>query len=218
MEWKITNTSELKQYGSEINQMYIDSYSKIGAIAFVDGFDGMSNYYPCSAYMLNDTKDILQGIILYWKSDYGNKIGLVISLNADIGKQYVVPKLCELLKTPGFYVELSDALEYLVRKSGITNIKDKSLILQIIQDIKETDIFYGNDERRNQYKLGKEPSPEGSYLRYIYGIGIHRKAIYGIPCFKKKFNRNNCARKCINTGGRRITRKRVSKKFLRKSS
>jgi len=209
MEWSINNTSKLKRYSSEIEQMFIDSYSKIGAVSFLEGFNGMSNYYPCSAYILNSLDDtqIIQGIIMYWKSDYGNKIGLVISRDPDIGKKHVIPKLVELLKTPGFYVELSDALEYLVRKAGLQNINDSSIILKLIPGIKDDDIFTENDKRREEYKLGKEFSPHGSYIRHIHGIGLHRKALYGIPCFEKQFNTNTCSRKCIYKGGKKTRRK-----------
>ena len=44
------------------------------------------------------------------------KISLVIFLNSAIAKCDVIPKLYELLNTPGFYVELGYALEYLIDK------------------------------------------------------------------------------------------------------
>ena len=127
MEWKISSTNELENYSEKIFQMYENSYKSIGLIDF-GGWDGLKNYLNCSCYLLVDTYNTnkeLYGVILYWLSDYGNKISLVISNTPEIAKTYVIPKLVELLKTPGFYIELSDALEYLVRKAGLDNIKNK---------------------------------------------------------------------------------------------
>ena len=113
LTWDIVPTSELENYGDAILQMYHDTYATLGVIDF-GGFLGMAKYYTCSAYCLNDSSQIM-AIILYWMSDYGNKIGLVNSANNEIAKNYTIPKLVELINTPGFYVELSDALEHLVR-------------------------------------------------------------------------------------------------------
>ena len=205
MEWIITESNKLDEYGEQIVKMYEESYKKIGIINF-GGWEGMKNYLNCSCYLLINTeiKNELSGIILYWLSEYGNKISLVISLTPQIAKTYVIPKLVELLKTPGFYIELSDALEYLVRKEGLENIKDIDTIQKLIPSLKDTDIFTVDDVRTKEYPLNKEkqiPAPAGSYLREIKDIGIHRKALYGLPCLSKKFDGDGCDRKCIPTGG-----------------
>ena len=147
---------------------------------------------------------------MYWLSDYGNKISLVISNTPEIAKTYVIPKLVELLKTPGFYIELSDALEYLVRKAGLDNIKNKEKIKKLIPHLKNEDIFDENDERLSIYPLNKKNnilSPAGSYLRQIKDIGIHRKALYGLPCFSKDFDNKECNRKCKSFGGKTVRKK-----------
>jgi len=203
MNWEIVNTEELDQYGTKILEMYRNSYEKIGLIDF-GGWDGMKSYLNCSCYLLKEDDKTLNGIILYWLSEYGNKISLVISLNSDIANKYIIPKLIELLKTPGFYIELSDALEYLIRKKGMENIKDKQIIKMLIPEIKDEDIFDEGDERLKIYPLNKIKnidSPSGSYLREIKDIGIHRKALYGMPCLKKNFNKEGCNRICNNYGG-----------------
>jgi hypothetical protein len=217
MDWKITNTEDLEIYSEKIFQMYKNSYNEIGIIDF-GGWDGLKKYLNCSCYLLLDKENELNGIILFWLSDYGNKISLVISLTPDIGKNYVVPKLIELLKTPGFYIELSDALEYLVRKNGLENIKDKNIIKILIPHLKDEDIFNENDERCKIYPLNKKyniPSPSGSYLRQIKDIGIHRKALYGLPCLSKVFDNNTCNRKCISSGGKKNLKKKIRGKTRR---
>jgi len=153
----------------------------------------------------NHVTQELNGVILYWLSEYGNKISLVISLNSEIAKSHVIPKLYELLKTPGFYVELSDALEYLIRQNGLENIKNKDVIKKLIPHLNDEDIFDENDTRCTQYLLNAKkriPSPSGSFLREIKDIGQHRKAIYGLPCMSQTFDKAGCNRKCLITGGK----------------
>ena len=223
-EWRIINTSELENYSDKIFEMYASSYKKIGLIDF-GGWDGLAEYLHCSCYLLTDDDgDNIHGIILYWLAEYGNKISLVISETPEIGKQYVIPKLVELIKTPGFFVELSDALEYLVNiKYNIPNIKDKEEIKLLIPGLKDEDIFSEDDERRKTYPLNKKkkiPSNEGSYLREIKDIGQHRKALYGNTCLNKTFTSDGCNRKCKITtqeGGKKSNRK-PTRKYKKKSN
>ncbi len=197
--WRVVNTSELGKFSHKIFDMYNSSYKDIGLIDF-GGWEGLAGYLNCSCYLLIDGEDDIHGIILYWLAEYGNKISLVISETSTIAKKYVIPKLVELIQTPGFFVELSDALEYLVNfKHKIPNIKDKEVIKLLIPGIKDDDIFSEDDERRMRYLLNKKksiPSNEGSYLREIKDIGQHRKALYGIPCLDKTFIGDGCNRKC----------------------
>mgnify|MGYP001195117439 CR=1 FL=1 len=39
------------------------------------GWEGLVDYLNCSCYLLTDNDGDIHGIILYWLSDYGNKIG-----------------------------------------------------------------------------------------------------------------------------------------------
>ena len=224
MEWKITDTTKLGIFSEKIFEMYEKTYRDIGLIDF-GGWEGLQNYLNCSCYLLigTDGTQELNGIILYWLGEYGNKISLVISNTPEIGKKYVIPKLIQLLETPGFYVELSDALEYLVRKNGLDNIKDKEIIKKLIPHLEDGDIFDEEDERRVIYPLNKKnnmPSPSGSYLRTIKDIGIHRKALYGLPCLSKVFDNDKCDRKCLNSGGKiqktKYKHKRQNTKYKKK--
>jgi hypothetical protein len=200
MDWVISYTKNLDNFEKEIFEMYYNSYKDIGIIDF-GGWEVFKEYLNCSCYLLMNKEQELNGIILYWLSDYGNKISLVISKTPDIAKKYIIPKLKELLETNGYYAELSDALEYIIRKNGLDNIKDKKIIKLLTPTLNDEDIFDESDKRCYYYTLNKKyniPSPSGSYLREIKGIGIHRKALYGLPCLNKKFNNKCCNRICIN--------------------
>jgi hypothetical protein len=221
-EWRIINTSELKNFSGKIFDMYASSYKDIGLIDF-GGWEGLADYLNCSCYLLTDSEDDIHGIILYWLAEYGNKISLVISETPEIGKQYVIPKLVELIKTPGFFVELSDALEYLVnKKHNIQNIKDTEVIKKLIPGLKDNDIFKEDDERQIQYLLNIKkniPSNAGSYLREIKDIGQHRKALYGIPCINQTFIGDGCNRICniTNQGGGKKSNRKSTRKYKKKS-
>jgi len=192
--WKIVNSIELEDYKDKILDMYKKSYEAIG-LRDNGGWDGLKNKMKCSCYLLEDETKLL-AVVMYKQTSYGNKISLVISASQEIGKTKVIQKLLELLKNPGFYIEMSDALEHILRKEGLDNIKDVNIIKKIIPEVTDADIFSEDDPRRNEHKLGRNNSPSGSYLRELTGLGIHRKALYGIPCLSQLFNEMGCERTC----------------------
>ena len=174
------------------------------------------------------------GGIMWWQSDYGNKISTSFSIDKTIYKTKIIPKYKELLETPGYYAELSEALEYLLRKNGLENIKDKEIIKTVLGPlVKDEDILMDGDSRLNEHMLNGKPSPSGSYLRNIIGVGVERKALYGKPCMSQEFIGEGCNRTCRTIGGssrkRRKSKKynerhsrkhsrKYSKKYLRKNS
>jgi len=76
----------------------------------------------------------------------------------------------------------------------------------LIPKLKDEDIFNKDDERSKIHPLNALkgiPSPEGSFMRFIKDIGIHRKALYGLPCLQKTFIGDKCDRKCESRGGKK---------------
>ena len=210
LKWKLLKSSELLQYQENINEMYKKTYADIGML--MDSLK-IIEYYPCSCYLLidntNNKKEMLS-MIFYWASKFGNKISLVINDGSELSKAKMLEQICKLLNTDGFYGEFSDALEYIIRsKKNISNITDKTQILNILNGLElkniddkefiKNDIFEEEDERRTTFLLNSKrsmKSPIGSYLRFLKDAkGIktqHRKALYGIPCYKGTFNTNSC--------------------------
>ena len=114
---------------------------------------------------------------------------------------------------------MSEALEYLLRKNGLENIKDPEIIKTVLNPLVQDDnILNEGDSRLNVYKLGKNPGPVGSYLRDIKGVGTERKALYGIPCLDKNFSGEGCDRTCITTLERTPTSEKQSGSKKDKSS
>ena len=58
------------KFSGKIFKMYENSYREIGLIDF-GGWKGLQNYLNCSYYLLIDTNQEINGIMLYWLSDYG---------------------------------------------------------------------------------------------------------------------------------------------------
>ena len=173
--WHKGPIEDIKKFGEKIISMYINSYKHIGIIDMT--FEQMRDYYGCCwYYMINND---IKALILFWPSKFGNKLGLMISENNEIGKNISIPKLIELLKIQGYYGEASEIVEYLLRKNGLDNIKNHKLISKIVnvpdKDILKTTLI----ENHNGKKI---IHPIGSYSRYIKHLGQRIKSLYGNPC------------------------------------
>jgi len=225
---KISDINGITQ--EEVKQKLFLMYKSRPVLTPINDVNELFSYYPCQITVLcSETNEILGGL-MWWQSEFGNKISTSFSKNTDIYKEHIIPRYKELLETPGYYAELSEALEYLIRKQGLDNIKNPDIIKTVLGAlIKDEDILNEGDERLLVYKLGRHPSPAGSYLRYIKGVGKERKALYGIPCINKKFIGDGCDRICniTNMGGKKKrkrktirgkkTRKRKRKTYRKKS-
>ena len=146
---------------SKLFNMYKLSYSKIGTSFMTP--NAMFNYYN-KGLIFKNNKGNNRAAILYWPNPKGKKVGLVFGTNSQFQKAVTIPRLARLLKTNGWYGELSDALEHLLRKNySITPITNKDIIRRTIG--------INNLNIKNN----------GSYSRNIAGIGRHVKRLYGRP-------------------------------------
>jgi hypothetical protein len=185
----------------DIVQQCFDLYLKRPLDNYIATKEILFNYYPCHLLVVYDNnesmkKTIIMGGLMWWQTPFGNKISTSFSENAEIYKTYVLEKYCELLTTPGYYAEVSDVLEYLIRKKGLTNITDVTTLKRVM-GLNDADIFIDDtDPRRSEYMLNRKPSPIKSYTRLIGGI-LHRKALYGLPCLSSRFIGKNCNKKCV---------------------
>jgi hypothetical protein len=73
-------------------------------------------------------------------------------------------KMLKLLKTKGYYTEASDKMEEIIRRGGMTNIKNPETIMKIMGS--KGDIILEGD---------------GYYSRELGSIGRHTKALFGSP-------------------------------------
>lgn len=217
LNWIFMTKDHDKEFKDKVLKMYKARPLKTS----IETFEKLSSYYPCNNIILCDSDDEPNGGIMWWQSDYGNKISTSFAISQFIYKKYIIPKYIELLNIDGYYAELSEALEHLIRKEGIENIKDPEIIKKVIK-VNKADIFDVDDDRRKEYPLGKNMSPIGSYLRIINDVGFERKALYGKPCMSSTFIGNNCNKICkdiikLEGGSRKMKKNKRSKNKIIKN-
>lgn len=163
---------------------------------------------PCAFLTLRKSNGELGGAILYRTKLIGHKITLVISENNEIAKAYVLPKLFELLRTDGYYIEASDKLEAVLFKEGFKHITDLR-VLRIVAQVEPYEIFRPGDPRitkknkNGTYVWGtgknkENPPPLYSYVKEYQGLGWIRKTLFGKPCLlpKKMSGSSLCTKTC----------------------
>jgi hypothetical protein len=157
-----TNTTILSpNRRSKLFNMYKMSYAKIGT-SFTSP-NAMLNYYR-RALIFKNNKGNNRAAILYWPNPKGKKVGLVFGTNSQFQKSVTIPALANLLSRNGWYGELSDALEHLLKRNyKLSAITNPAIIRKIV----------GNSNLNVKNN--------GSYTRNIAGVGMHTKRIYGKP-------------------------------------
>jgi len=156
---KTSNLDENRK--GKLFKMYEESYKKIGT-TFTKK-QNMYNYYT-NAIIFKNNKDANRGAILYWPNPKGKKVGLVFGTNSQFMKAVTIPTLKNLLETNGWYAELSDALEHILKKHySLAPITNKDII------------------RRTIGVNNLNVKQNGSYERHIAGVGMHTKKLYGRP-------------------------------------
>lgn len=146
---------------SKLFNMYKMSYAKIGTTFNTP--NAMLNYYR-HAVVFKNANGTNRAAILYWPNPRGKKVGLVFGTNSQFQRAVTIPALSNLLGQNGWYGELSDALEHLLKR----NYK--------LAPITNSDLI-----RRTLGIANLKVNANGSYTRNIPGVGLHTKRLYGKP-------------------------------------
>ena len=212
--WITVPTAEIKQYENEIMSLY--KYTpRATLVSETDTWDTLVKSTLCTTYLLQDKNtNKLHGVIMYKHTTFGNKITMIACQQHGILKTYMIPRLIELLTTPGFYGVLRTTLASYMHKYNIDNIKDESTIRMVLDDNKSTIIHMKNDgtpdvfmptdpAEYKRYKVLYRGAKEGSISiprienGKLVSAGLH--VLYGRPCFPNvmKFEGEGCQRKCV---------------------
>jgi hypothetical protein len=214
--WITVPTAEIKQYENEIMHLY--KYTpRATLVSETDTWDSLVKGTLCTTYLLQDTNTSkLLGVIMYKHTKFGNKITMIACQQHGILKTYIIPRLIELLMTPGFYAVLRTTLVSYMHKYNIDNIKDENTIRMVLEDTASKltiihmksdgtpDVFMPTDPMEyKRYKIMYRGAKEGSISipREENGkqvsAGLH--VLYGRPCFPNvmKFEGEGCQRKCV---------------------
>jgi len=109
-----------------------------------------------------DGDRILDAFIAYKRTPAGNKIAIMGSDGTVAAKRAVVARAMKLLKTRGWYAELSHRPAQLAESSGVPKVMDENVVREAL--------------RKDIEWLG-----DGHYRRVITGLGNVVKAMYGRP-------------------------------------
>jgi hypothetical protein len=122
-------------------------------------------------------KDVKNGDITFWvakdldtdpdadvvlggkQTTHGTKMTVMGQDGGSQAKKDAILKMIELMKTRGFYAELSPDL---AKKFGLSHIQDEKEIRKVLN--KDVEI-----------------NSDGSYRRKITGAGVHTKVLVGLP-------------------------------------
>ena len=97
----------------KLYNMYVETYSKAGqTIWFTD--PSQLRKYNCSFILNTDSSNTINGFIMYQLYTYGNKISL-FGYSTDDAKTHVLAKIATLLQSPGWMLEASGAVSWVLR-------------------------------------------------------------------------------------------------------
>lgn len=158
------NTNSLSNNRKKkVFDLYVTGRKKAGLALTFNSMNNLFEYYK-GVIIFKNNKGNNRGAILYWPNPKGKKIGLSFGNDPNFQKRVVIPYYANLMRTNGWYAEISNALEHILRKyHGLQPIINK------------------NKVRRALNKPNLVVNNNGSYIRNIPKIGPHRKRLYGKP-------------------------------------
>lgn len=109
-----------------------------------------------------DGDDTIDALIAYKRTPAGNKIAVLASDGSPAAKKAVITKSLSLLKTEGWWAELSDRPAQLAEAAGLPKLMEEAEVRAVL--------------RKDVTWLG-----EGVCKRQIGALGSHAKSIYGRP-------------------------------------
>lgn len=162
-EWKETDNKKFDaEQAEQLWTLYDIAYGSIGK--HIGSKAELINKYPLFEVMDNDESPDIDIFIAMKKTPHGKKIAAMGHDGRRESKKAVVLKMLELLNTRGYYTEASDAVEALLRRGGLDNIKDEKVIMDIMGE-----------------KGDIQMEGNGYYSRGLGSIGRHTKALFGKP-------------------------------------
>jgi hypothetical protein len=205
---KLSAAARAKMYA-----MYAKTYTDAGQELWFKNAEELLSRYPCFL-TINNSQD--KAYVMYQFKSKFNKISLVCHDSSPEGKALVVELLVKLLSSPGYILEATGAVSWVLRKQGVSVIGDKHDIenaLDITPENKNDVIemnsnFSMTDKTQQSYKRiftdssGKQFTSEDT----LFGLApckFNTNSCVGNLCAAKK-----CTRKCVAVnGGKRKSRR-----------
>lgn len=133
-KWQPIPSSELKDYEDEIFALISNAYAPIGghpnykSPSDVTGAEGSSEYEVIN---LDDDPEI-DAVSVSKDKTGGKKFVATGHDGSSLAKSKIVNHKVELLKQPGYYVEVSGKIEDIFRAKGVEPVKDEELVRKVL--------------------------------------------------------------------------------------
>ena len=163
-KWEPIPSSELKDYEKEVFDLISNAYAPIGGHPNykspndVTGSEGDAEYEVLD---LDDDPEI-DAVSVHKNKAGGKKFVATGHDGSSLAKSKVVNHKAELLKQPGYYIEVSGKIKDILLAKGVEPITDEDTVLKVLKGKKIE--WLGN----------------GEYKRYIGG-DLHTKMLMGKP-------------------------------------
>ena len=137
-KWVPIPSSELKDYEDEIFDLISNAYAQIGghpnykSSDDVSGAEGDSGY---EAINLDDDPEI-DAVNVSKEKIGGKKFVATGHDGSSISKSKIVNRKAQLLKQPGYYVEVSGKIENILKAKGVEPVTDEELVRKVLGDKK----------------------------------------------------------------------------------
>lgn len=200
-------------------EMYAKTYTDAGQELWFKNAEELMRRYPCFLTLNNRYE---KAYIMYQFKKRFNKISLVCHDSTPEGKKLVIDLLVKLLSIPGYILEASSAVSWVLRKRGVHVINDKQYIenaLDISPNNKSDIInmnpnFTMNDKKQQAYTRIFTDSTGKQFTSEDTLFGLEGCTFNTNSCNNNKSCNisNKCMRKCILVdGGKRKTRRKNKK-------
>jgi hypothetical protein len=148
-KWEPIPSSELKQYSEEIFNLISTAYAPIGGhpnYKSPNDILGRESDAEYEVIDLDDDKDI-DAVSVTKQKTGGSKFVATGHDNSSIAKSKVINHKAELLKQPGYYIEVSGKIGDILKAKGVETITDKNIVFKVMGDKKIEWLGDGNYRR-----------------------------------------------------------------------
>ena len=192
--WITTHKEDLSDEDFEkIYHLYVLTYTGAGEPLWFKSAQELRNYrYPCVITFYSGNNEIL-AFLMFQMLSMANKISLFGHNGTNEGKTLVLDKLASLLVTPGYVIESSGAVSWILRsRYRLMPILDLNVIEEVLEVKKRGDIInlipnYDVNNKRDHV-----------YVKYSGGY-VMRESLFGLPCLGEdlEWSKQGCGRICM---------------------
>mmetsp|Transcript_4384 Transcript_4384/g.6909 ORF Transcript_4384/g.6909 Transcript_4384/m.6909 type:complete len:293 (-) Transcript_4384:826-1704(-) len=179
-------------------EMYEATYRSAGENLWFTTKEQLQSY-ACSVKTVCD-KDTLLCYIMFQSRKRVNKISLVCHNGTKDGKKALINLLVQKLSQPGFVIEASGALSWVLRKNEVPFMSDLNEIMDILE------VGVRNETISINENFNAEDKNTQHYTHEYYGsnhslLFQNQETLFGIGgcTFKETEGQKNCDRECQST-------------------